>query len=262
MNIPQSIIGLLSELISENETHASLDSLFMYADAPGDPPDGSKPVKVMEWLRRCNKDNDTDAIAVLRVIVERYLQEEVDESSPRFDWVQERNKKLTIALHNTALGNLVGEEMSPQSKTLEEVIAELDSDSLNYEFERALSSADDDPFEAVSASANILEATMRVLFEDSGVELPKKKDLSNLWGLMRSELGIDQKRIEDHDIQKIISGLNSIITGIAALRTHTSSAHGRGRFRYSLQKRHVNLSIHSAHSLCLFIIESWKERNG
>ena len=56
--IPQPVIGVLGEIVSRYETHASIDSLFSYADAPGEPPVGSKPVKVQEWLRRVNKTEE------------------------------------------------------------------------------------------------------------------------------------------------------------------------------------------------------------
>jgi hypothetical protein len=259
--IPQSVIGMLGEVVPENESHASLDSLFLYADAPGDPPDGSKPVKTIEWLRRCNRDPDVDPIAVLKVIVEHYLDEEVDEFSNRYEFIIKRNERIEKCLRKSGLNELVSGDLSHQSKTLEEAIADLDSESIEYEFSRAIESVDDDPFEAISAASNILESTIRVLLEDSDIELPKKKDLGSLWNVIRKELNLDPSVFEDQDIQKIVSGLGSIVTGIAALRTHSSSAHGRGRFRYNLQKRHVNLTIHSAHSLCLFLIETWRIKN-
>jgi hypothetical protein len=251
---------MLGDLIPENETHASIDSLFMYANAPGDPPGGNRSVKVVEWLRRCNQDPETDAISVLKILVDRYLDEEVDEYAPRFDYVVARNDRIKNCLRKAGLHELLNGDLSPQSKTLEESILELNAESINYEFNRAVVSSATDPFAAVSAASNILESTIRVLLEDANIDLPKKKDLSSLWSVMKNELGLDASKVEDQDLQKIIGGLSSIITGIAALRTHASAAHGRGRFRYKLQKRHVDLSIHSAHALCLFIIETWKVR--
>lgn len=260
--IPQSVIGLLGEVIPENETHAALDSLFLYAGAPGDPPDGSKPVKAMEWLRRCNRNSDVDPIAVLGVIVEHYLGEEEDQFSNRFDFVQKRNERITKCLKKAGLHELLIHDLSHQSKSLEEAIADLDAEPIEYEFSRAIKSIEDDPFEAVSAASNILESTIRILLEDSGVQLPKKKDLTSLWTCIKKELNLDPSVLEDQDLQRIVSGLGSVVSGIAALRTHSSSAHGRGRFRYKLQRRHVCLAIHSAHSLCLFLIETWREKNG
>lgn len=56
--IPQPIISIVAEYISSAETHAKLDNLFAYADAPGEPPEGSKHAKALAWLRRINKESD------------------------------------------------------------------------------------------------------------------------------------------------------------------------------------------------------------
>ncbi|MFW1737606.1 abortive infection family protein, partial [Acinetobacter sp. ULE_I080] len=43
------------------------------------------------------------------------------------------------------------------------------------------------------------------------------------------------------------------------LRTHSSSAHGAGVKQYNLKPRHARLAIHAAHTIGLYILESWKE---
>ena len=57
--IPAPLIAVVSDLVSSAETHASLNSLFMYAEASGEPPEGSKHVKAQEWLRNTNKRTPT-----------------------------------------------------------------------------------------------------------------------------------------------------------------------------------------------------------
>ena len=61
-------------------------------------------------------------------------------------------------------------------------------------------------------------------------------------------------------MKKVLSGLNSIVDGIGSLRTHTGSAHGRGRRVYRLQARHARLAVHASHTLVGFFIETWDER--
>ena len=57
----------------------------------------------------------------------------------------------------------------------------------------------------------------------------------------------------------MLSGILSVVDGIGALRTHASSAHGEGRKLYKLKPRHARLAIHSAHTLALFVLETWDE---
>jgi hypothetical protein len=52
--IPAPVIAVLADNLPNIETQAALDNLFLHADAPGDPPEGSKPVKTQTWLRRIN----------------------------------------------------------------------------------------------------------------------------------------------------------------------------------------------------------------
>ncbi len=55
--------------------------------------------------------------------------------------------------------------------------------------------------------------------------------------------------------------LSRLVDGIGALRTHASSAHGAGKKQYKLEPRHARLAIHSAHTVTLFILESWARRS-
>ena len=68
-----------------------------------------------------------------------------------------------------------------------------------------------------------------------------------------------QIRIVDLDGVEGRSSLRSE-EGIGALRTHASSAHGAGKKIYNLQPRHARLAIHAAHTVALFILESWLKR--
>ena len=58
-----------------------MNNLFMYAGAPGDPPEGSKWVKAQEWLRRINTDENVQPLQVLGRLVEGYMEEAPPETS-------------------------------------------------------------------------------------------------------------------------------------------------------------------------------------
>ena len=81
-----------------------------------------------------------------------------------------------------------------------------------------------------------------------------------MWTVVRKHLGLDPSALSDKDLQQILTGILSIVHGIGSLRTHASSAHGAGRTTYRLETRHARLAIHSAHTVALFILESWQQR--
>lgn len=261
--IPAPVIAVVSEVVSQTETHASLDSLFMYAGAPGDPPDGSKHVKALEWSRIINKDTKLEPLKVLGQIIEGYI--EYVPNSFNSDQQEENKSRIEEALAKCNLryvqGGIVSTSAASPSLSLKDIIKKHDITSINTEFDRALKNIESNPPEAVSAACNILESICKVYIEDEGLEMPKKLDLQPVWAVVRADLGFDPKKVEDRDLKEILSGMFAAVNGIAALRSHASSAHSPGRKRYNLEPRHARLAIHSAHTIASFIMETWEKKN-
>jgi hypothetical protein len=263
--VPAPVIAIVAEVTSTRETHATLDSLFIHAGASGDPPEGSKHAKALEWLRRTNRDENIKPLEVLGKIIEGYMEEELNENGP--SWEREFLKdinRIQQALQNAQLqyswgGKIIGVLASP-SKSLEKSISARDIPSLNEEFERALSSVEVSPRDGLSAACNILESVCKVYIEDEGLEMPSKQDLQPVWTVVRKDLGFDPSKVEDDDLKKILSGLISIVDGVGAIRTHASSAHGAGKKRYRVESRHARLSIHASHTVVSYILESWDKK--
>jgi hypothetical protein len=246
----------------------------MYAGAPGDPPDGSKITKAQTWLRQINKDEDVNPLNIIGKLIEGYMDaiDENDfpwESTSSIEEYEQKNRKkekILKALNRAGLkyfqgGYLTKGTASPSISLLEN-IRKKNYPAINFEFDRALENIESNPREAVSASCNILESVCKTYIEDEKLELPKKQDLKGVWKVVREALGFNPANIEDRDIQEIIAGIFATISGIGSLRTHGSTAHGAGRHVYRLKPRHARLAVHSAHTLSLFILETWEEKSG
>jgi hypothetical protein len=257
--IPGAVIGVVSEVVSELETHASLNSLLMYAGAPGDPPQGNKQVKAQQWMRAANKDETCHPLEVLGKIIERYME---DPSPP--ETMEKGRARIAEVLRrcnlNYSHGGVIIGAAGVSSRSLQEIIRARDLRSVDEEFTRALQSLSSDPREAVSAACNILESVCKTYIEDEQLDMPAKQDLQGVWTVVRKHLNFDPSLMEDQDLRKILSGMISVVDGIGSLRTHASSAHGAGRTRYILEARHARLAVHSAHTIVAFILESWDRR--
>jgi len=48
--IPAPVLSVCADIAADHESHATMDTLFCYAGAPGDPPDGSKRKKALSWI--------------------------------------------------------------------------------------------------------------------------------------------------------------------------------------------------------------------
>lgn len=269
--IPAPVIAVLADNLPNLETHAGLDNLFLHADAPGDPPEGSKPVKTQAWLRRVNKESE-NPLSVLGKLIECYMEiPEQDEDDSEL-WGQPKSNpkklfkgKLTSILERCNLqylsGGHISDGSSAPSKSLQELIKGRNVPAIEAEFERALANVNSEPREAVSAACNILESIFKVYIADENLEMPQKQDIQNVWKVVRGDLGFEPGSIQDDDLKKILSGILSVVDGIGAFRTHASSAHGQGRKLYNIKPRHARLAIHSAHTIGLFVLETWDEKN-
>lgn len=255
--------------MARRETHVTLDSLFMYAGAPGDPPEGSKHAKALEWLRRINKTESVEPLRVLGRLIEAYMEEEPKDRMP-WDPAPSTSEptdkeRISLILARSELqyvrGGVITGALGAASRTLDDFIKEFDAPALEHEFNRALANVDQNPREAVSAASNILESACKVYIAERKLEMPSKQDLKPVWTVVRKDLGFDPGQVEDQDLQTILSGLLAIVDGVGALRTHASSAHGAGKAHYKLEPRHARLAIHAAHTVTLFILESWRRKH-
>jgi len=263
--IPAPVISVVAEIVSSRETHATLDSLFMYAGAPGDPPPDSKNAKALAWLRRVNKDESVEPLKVLGQLIEGYMDEEIDEN---LDFNPEKKKeekgRIVKALRNAKLqymrGGILSGTLAAPSISLEQSISKRNIPVLNEEFDRAIRSVETSTKEALSAACNILESLCKIYIEEEGLEMPTKQDLQPIWNVVRKDLGFDPAKIEDRDLKEILSGLIATVNGVGALRTHASTAHGAGAKNYKVEPRHARLAIHAAHTVVLFVLESWDKK--
>ena len=83
-----------------------------------------------------------------------------------------------------------------------------------------------------------------------------------LASVVRDSLNFNPASVEDRDLKEILSSLAGVVGGVGALRTHASSAHGAGKKVYRVAPRHARLAVHSAHTIALFVLESWEVPNG
>jgi hypothetical protein len=269
--IPRPIISLVAEIISNHYTHAELNNLFLYANAPGNAPDGSKLVKCQTWISRCN-DDDIDALKVLGKILEDYMEHILHvedtwgvQNKSAEVWQSQRDK-IDKYLASYGLGYCKGGiirqiGVSGATKSLEQIISSKDFIAIDVEFNRALENITTDPPASLTAACAIIESVCKIYIEEHNLTLPKDSSIKPLWATIATDLGFDASRIEDNDLRKVLTGLSSIVDGIGALRTHAGSAHGRGQMKYKIQPRHARLAVHAAHTLTAFLLESWENKD-
>lgn len=273
--IPNPVIGLLGETFSEFYTHAEIDRVFTYADAPGEPPVGNKVNKTVDWLRRTNRESDQPLVvlgALLEDILEKEINHEIpyDEQPPYIQVLIRDRPRIVEALAKRGLtyeegGRIAsGTARSSATKTLKEIVGKGGINLINVEIERTLKTVGDDPSGAAHYAANVLEATMKFYLERRHVPFNDKADaLPKLWQKVREDLGINPKNLRDDDLKLIASGLGKIIEGTNYIRDKKSGAHGRTEketLANSIKPRHARLVVNSSHTLAVYILDCLADR--
>ena len=138
----------------------------------------------------------------------------------------------------------------------------LDYDSVQHDLERALTAAESDPEDAITAACSALESVCRCILEEMNQALPAKKDISHLVAAVQKHLNLSPARTDiAPEVKQILGGLSNVANGIGALRTHAGDAHGRGKGTVRVDSRIARLAVHAASTAALFLIETWRERD-
>lgn len=146
--------------------------------------------------------------------------------------------------------------------SLRQLLEERDLDPVSKEIKRALDAVESDPPVAITAARAALEALLKVYIEDKELPIPSHPKTNNLLKIATSDLGLEPTDKTDKDVRGVLHSLRSVVHGIANLRTHAGSAHGRGRRFYRLQARHARLAVQASQAFIEFFVETWNYREG
>lgn len=263
--IPPSLIGAAAPALAQAFTHSGLNSLFPAHGFPGDPPEGNKQDKCLGWLRRANV-NLPDPLRAFGALIGEFMDND--------NWVDvyaAEHAKLMKAFASEKLsyqrgGLILGATLAGPSISLAEDLKARGIEALTQEYDRAYAAIESDPPAAVTAACAILESLCKTFLESEGHALPGKQVLGALWSETAKHLQLQPGQLADDDLKRILQGLASIADGVAAVRTHEGSAHGRsghehpGKKRYRLMPRHARLAVHAAHTMAMFVLETWQYR--
>ena len=149
---------------------------------------------------------------------------------------------------------------------LKKAVEKLDLESVERDFDQALTQAQNNPEGAITAACSTVESVCKCLLDEMDLPYPAKQDIRGLVTEVGKHLNLSPGRKNlpaelVQDIRQILGGLSSVTGGIGALRTHAGDAHGRGKRRVAADARIARLAIHSASTVSLFFIETWQRKN-
>ena len=263
--IPNAVIGAVASVIAAHYySHSKLNTLFMESGAPGDPPEGNCETKCANWLKRCNEHSDINALEVLGLVIQSYMDTEPAKSlfsdSYLNSALKEGQDRIVAALERNQLtykpnGYIVKSGSTVATKTLEDYLKKGDFTSVEVEFNRALSNFNTDPHTSITAASAIIESVLKYYIERNLLAMPIRMNIGPLWQTVRQNLALNADNQLNNVQQKILTGITSIIDGVGAFRSHIGSAHGRGESPPHISISDARLAVNVAHSVVTFIMD-------
>lgn len=182
-----------------------------------------------------------------------YLNKRLTSDGYEIRRIGDRNRVVSVAGATVA------------TAALQQQAAELQLDSVQADFERAVEQADTDPAGAITSACSTVESVCKCILDELQCDHPKKQDIKSLVNEVASHLNLAPSRTDlpknvEQDLKQILSGLFSVVGGLGALRTHAGDAHGRGRMSVPVDERIARLAINAASTLSMFYIETWQRK--
>jgi hypothetical protein len=123
-----------------------------------------------------------------------------------------------------------------------------------------------DPPAAIAAAKELVESTLKVILDETGVEYANGEDLPRLYRKVSAELKLSRESVPNsakgsEAAQKILSTLTTTVFNLAEMRNQLGLGHGRSAPSPALE-RHARLAFNAAVALVEFLLDTWHARRG
>jgi hypothetical protein len=120
IRLPKAVCAVVADVL--HGSHATLDSLFETAGAPGPPPNLPHTTKWKDWLFRAGIDPNVDSLSVLGNVLEEFMDvPPPKEDSERFEWWKTSRDRVVQVLEENGFRYYRGGRVLPTGQTPEEI---------------------------------------------------------------------------------------------------------------------------------------------
>lgn len=164
------------------------------------------------------------------------------------------------------VGRFVGLVQTPGLAAVRETLAGTDPGYVAQQITRMESAVGNDPGLAIGTAKELVESCCKTILTERAVQFSKNADIPELVKLTARELDLtpadipEQAKASD-TIKRLLSNLASITQGVAELRNHYGTGHGKAAGAKGLQPRHARLAVGAASTLAVFLAETHNERS-
>lgn len=139
----------------------------------------------------------------------------------------------------------------------------IDRDYIKLLSDRAIVNVDSGNYDsALTQARTILEETFDYVLEKRNIEPSDKGDINKLYKQVKDEYKMHENKNADKRINRLLSGLENIVSAVSEMRNKNSDSHGVGDRRLTIDKHHARLAVNSATTMADFILSVEKKANG
>jgi hypothetical protein len=163
------------------------------------------------------------------------------------------------------VGRYIGVVATPGLSAARETLAGTDPGYVSQQITRMDATVMNDPGLAIGTAKELVETCCKTILTDRGIAFSKGADIPELVKLTSKELELTPDDIQEKakaadPIKRLLSNLATITHGIAELRNHYGTGHGKTAGAKGLQPRHAKLAVGAASTLAVFLAETHNER--
>ena len=174
-------------------------------------------------------------------------------------------EKTWISGKPVFVGRFVGVSPTPGVAAAKERLATVDAGYVAQQITRMEAAVANDPALAIGTAKELIETVCKTVLGERAVTYPKNPDVPELVKLTAKALKLTPDDIPDaakaaQTIKRLLSNLGSIPHGIAELRNHYGTGHGKKAGTKGLSPRHARLAVGASSTLAVFLIETHNEQ--
>ena len=172
----------------------------------------------------------------------------------RYSTYQERREFIWSEFNNL-LSHLETGKTSP----LNEIIV-FDEVHIHALWEKAIERKESDTEGAITAARTLIESVLKHILDDQSIIYNEGADLPVLYKEVAKFLNLAPELHNEGIFKQILGGVNSVVTGLGALRNKLGDAHGKSKTNVKPSVRHSELAVNLAGSMAVFLFKSYSEK--
>lgn len=137
-----------------------------------------------------------------------------------------------------------------------------DWDTVRRSWDAALDKVISDPEGAIPATRTTLESVCKHICDERGAPYDDGSDLVKLYKAAAAAMDIAPDQHSEQIIKQILTGVTTVVGGLAAMRNSLSDAHGRGKTSVRPAPRHAKLAVNAGFAVAGFLIDTHVEKPG